>query len=91
MHDVMTRTDIIAAEARAELLPLIEEQAERIAEKDEQLDEQAEQLVEKDKLLKQANAKKIENAQKMIKDNFSDEMIMRYTGLSIEEIKQFHQ
>ena len=35
-----------------------------------------------------ADADKIANAQKMIEDNFSIEMIERYTGLTIEKIKQ---
>ena len=35
-----------------------------------------------------ADVEKKANAQKMIEDNFSAEMIERYTGLSIERIKQ---
>jgi len=58
-----------------------EEREQAEAEKSE-LMEQAE--AEKVELLR---AEKIENAQKMIEDGLSIEMIERYTGLSAEEIK----
>ena len=43
---------------------------------------------EKVELLKKADADKLVNAKNMLEDGFSIEMIERYTGLTIEKIKQ---
>jgi len=42
---------------------------------------------EKDELLQQAENDKVVNARKMMGDNFSEEMIERYTGLPVEIVK----
>ena len=61
----------------------LEEKAK--AEK-KQLEEKAK--AEKEQLVEKAKAEKIESAKKMLSDGLSMELISKYSGLSIEEVKR---
>ena len=56
VRDTMTRKEEIAAEARAELMPIIAEKDEQLAELSEQNTEKDEQLAEKDVLIAELKA-----------------------------------
>jgi len=56
VRDSMTRREEIAAETRAELIPIITEQAEQIAEKNEQIAEKNEQIAKDKQLIAELQA-----------------------------------
>ena len=86
-NDIIVSTDKLARKEERKIADIrVNEEREKADTRVNEEREKAE--AEKAELLKKADDDKIANAKNMIEDNFSVEMIERYTGLSAERIKQ---
>lgn len=58
------------------------------AVKNTQKEERARAAKREKQLVEKAEAEKIESAKKMLSDGLSEELVSKYSGLSLEEIKK---
>ncbi len=75
-------------EAYDELMPIIKHKEKELEEERQKAEQERQKAEQKDKELKQERQKLIEGAKKMKSDGLQNEIISKYTGLSIDEIEK---
>jgi len=75
-------------EAYLELMPIIEQERQKAEQKEKQLEIERQKAEQKEKQLEIERQKVIKTVKNMQKDGLSIELIMKYTGLSKDEINK---